>query len=581
MPREHSEGTNSTVAGQIVILSIVLAFALSGQSAHGQYVYSVAPGVSSVRLTPGSGEVQSAIIAPGKNAQCPAGRLFFSMDADWPPQTGSIVGADLNNPANQIQATFETEPDSAHDAFLTNDNDLLSLPNGDLLFVWGFRTSAPLNPKPGWFDVTFYLDPNNNPVSPAGVRRGEIVYRSQDCGQSFQFMSKIDPARVGDGSCADPQPHGTYTPPPFLNGGTDGQLTKVLGGNVYMTTDCVGFLPDMSSSSFALSSTPVNRTYVLQSTDEGASWNTLGYITGLGWRTDIELLANGDLAFAFGTNGVLGFGHSQPGGTYAFSTAALQTNVPFGWAKSNNFPTGMFANRYASALLTRGFSANVVTLAYPAAMTDSQNTIVDGYELYFYNENSYQLSEDAPIFPAVHSSGNYTLYVTAVDPGQGPILLYWMDVNANENRATMMGRLLLADGTYSNDFPIAETIEGFPSEQAHGGIVTRAYSFSIPPASPGSAVFYGDYHTAGAYSVSSVGSKTTTATHHYYPIWIESDNRVHYSHVEVTFTIHHLKRMPKSEKMLSVRHLHWHQAPRSVELRRVSADRDRAIVEEK
>src|SRR5438067_1999446 len=160
------------------------AFAFGLPLTAADYSYSVSTGIQSIKVVNGSGEVQSTVVGPGLKSACPAGRFLITMDSIRPPQVGTVIGRDLNNPGTpDIQSTFDPDPDST-DGFYTNDDDIVTLSNGDVLMLWGYHSRAPLNPKPGWFDLTF-----KGAFGP-GARRGTIVYRSKDCGQSFQYLTK-------------------------------------------------------------------------------------------------------------------------------------------------------------------------------------------------------------------------------------------------------------------------------------------------------------------------------------------------------------------------------------------------------
>jgi hypothetical protein len=87
------------------VIAVVLVAATSSRAY--QYKHSVTAGVQTVNLNNNSGEVQSTIVPPGVNFNCPAGRFLISMDTMKPPQLGTVIGRDLNNPnAQNIQSTF-------------------------------------------------------------------------------------------------------------------------------------------------------------------------------------------------------------------------------------------------------------------------------------------------------------------------------------------------------------------------------------------------------------------------------------------------------------------------------------------
>jgi hypothetical protein len=553
------------------LYSAVLVALLAGGSdfSAAQYSYAVTPGVQAINLVNGSGEVQSTVVPPGLKGQCPAGRFLISMDTVRPPHVGTVIGRDLNTPATpDIQSTFDPDPDAAHDAYGTNDDDIVTLPNGDVLLLWGYHSLAPLNPKPAWFDVTFGA--NTGP----GVRRGTMVYRSTDCGQSFQFLTRIDPAKLGDGLCANPQPLKPPPAPPLIkyaNGGSDGQLAKVSGGSsVYLTMDCVGFLQDKSKPGFVLSQNSVDRTYVLRSTDEGANWTDLGFIPGLGhgdtgWRTGIVAMQNGDLAF--GAFNFFMFAHKQNNGTYSFSSATYPTTAPSGWSDTSNpvFSAINGTRIMANSLLTRVPGSKSLAIAYPASIKDANNTLADGYELFLFDPSNNNLAQAAPILPTVHALGHFLMHMVAIDPGSGPVLLYWYDIDGNAKTATMRGRFIYNDGNYSDDFAIATITEykGPPSPTKG-----QTDSFTVPYKFQTGFAWYGDYHTAGGYTPSGI-MPTTSQTFHYYPMWVQSDGKARYSHVSVTHTL--IAKGPAPPGGSIILYPKWKPGPPPVELGIVTA----------
>jgi hypothetical protein len=540
--------------------SFSLAFALTSGSvavaAH--YSYSVPPGVQAIPLIGGSGEVQSTVVGAGLNANCPAGRLLISMDMVRPPAVGTVVGRDLNNPNTpDIKSTFDPDPDSANDQFLTNDDDIITMSNGDVLLLWGYHTIAPLNPKPPWFDVTFSVGASLS-FGP-GVRRGTIVYRSKDCGKSFHYVSRIDPAKIGDGSCAFPQPASALVPQPnpnkpnYSNGGSDGQLAKVDNNQVYLTMDCVGFKQDKTKQNFVLSSSPLSAVYVLRSDDEGTSWKTLGFIPGLpgdsGWRTGVVAMQNGNLWFGVGTE--LLFAQKKNNGTYTFFSLAHSPGPPGGWgpdySNNPNIPIINSTRVMANTLATRVPGSKRILIAYPAAIKDINNKESFGYQMFLYDPQTNQFGQAEPILPAVHSPNNFLMHMAAIDPGSGPVLLYWYDINGLSKKATMRGRLIFADGNYSDDFVVAKD----PS--APTGV---DHKFDVNPA------WYGDYLTAGGYATHGIQS-ALNRTYHYYPMWVQSDGQARYSHVIVD---EKLSVKPLEKGGIIILYPKWKPAPPPVEV---------------
>lgn len=513
--------------------------------------------INLVNLPPSqSGEVQSTVVGPGLKSQCPTGRFLISMDAVRPPQTGTVIGRDLNHPGTpDVQSSFESDPDAAHDLYGTNDDDIITLANGDVLLIWGVHIDDSLNPKPGWFDLTYAGGGTFGP----GARRGSFVYRSTDCGQSFQYVTKIDPAKQGDGLCANPQPLKSPAPPAtYANGGSDGQLSKAVGNTVYLTMDCVGRLQDTSKPGWVLGTDFVARVAVLSSTTEGTSWKYLGYIPKLdgdaGWRAGVVPLSNGDLAF--GLLNFLTFGKKQTNGGYKFDGATIPAPTDSGWGDANNAKYQAIDGTkvLANTLTVRVPGGDDILIAYPATVKDSNGKSVDGYEMVLYDPLNNSFGQAEPIFPAVHSANHFLMHMVAIDPGSGPVLLYWYDIDANAKTATMEGRLIYENGAYSPNFAVATTTFFKPPKYPLPMIVP--YSFATDSA------WYGDYHTAGGYAPTGIVSPNFEQ-YNYYPMWVQSDGQARYSHVTVT-------RNPVLAKQgLFILYPIWKPGPPPVEIEKV------------
>ncbi len=508
------------------------------------------------------------------------GRFLISMDFVRPPQSGTVIGRDLNNPGTpDIQSTFQADPDST-DKFGTNDDDILTLANGDVLLLWGFHPRSALSPTPSWFSSTF------SGTDGPGVRRGTIVYRSTDCGQSFQYVTKIDPGQLpGDAQkvCANPQPTQAPasppvapTPPPaakYANGGSDGQLAKVdADGNVYLTMGCVGYYPVPSKAGFVLDpQNRVNRTYVLisKTPSEGTAWTTLGYLPGpAGWRTAIVPLAGGELALSPGQfGGYLSFAAAQ-GGQYAFNATTYPIGPSYGWTDSANpifhaiNPRGTGAAIMSHTLVTRvPGSTTKVLIAYPTT-ANANGTMLDGYQVAIYDAQTKAFAPGL-VLPAVQKANHFIMHMVAIDPGFGPILLYWYDVDGNAQTATVRGRLVFEDGTFSKDFAVA-TDPGFKKP---GVIYPPGMSPIVPHSFPVTTGWYGDYITAGGDTPHVVVAFPTSEQFNYYPMWVEGGQTAQYSHVVVNRTVAIALSNLGTMQKLPILIPKWKPAPPPVEMR--------------
>ncbi len=137
------------------------------------------------------GEVQSTVVPPGKNAACPDGKLLISNDHAKNP--AEISRFNLNNPGKPSKTIPQEPPGFGnYRRILSNDHDIVTLPNGDVLLLKMGQTKAPLHPEPAWFDAAYKIrdikDDDGNVVGTQfwgpGARSEILVWRSQDCGHS-------------------------------------------------------------------------------------------------------------------------------------------------------------------------------------------------------------------------------------------------------------------------------------------------------------------------------------------------------------------------------------------------------------
>ncbi|MEO6394097.1 MAG: hypothetical protein ABIP75_19740 [Pyrinomonadaceae bacterium] len=521
-----------------------------------------------VKLPIAAGEAQSTVVPPGKNSQCLPGRFLVSNDNFRPPN-GVVSGQNLDQPGGtpipstfdmgSLSPNFSADPAKTKYTFGSNDHDLVSLSNGDVLYITSAWSRMPLNlpsgpgkfgtvqkKDPDWFKDTFRGDFGPN------ARTVVLVFRSTDCGANFTFLSEMDPLRKGDGLCAMPQIRdndtGVTPHKPWDMGGTDGQLVKVDPANdhIFLTFQCVGNHADESKKpEFVLDrNNPINKTLVLMSTNHGASWKDLGYIDQAAWRFGVIPLESDELGFGLGNS--LLFGHLGPGGKYVFDTQGIPASSEL-WGWDPEFPANknvpvksIFANMWVHPILTRTPDAKSYLLAYPDVIGQSGF----GYRVSWFDRGLSHLSAMLPVFPSNPGPDNFIFHLTAVDPGKGPILLYWYDFDSATKMGTIRGRLII-DGVFgSEDFTISQS----------GG---QPNSFALTTTDP--AYWYGDYLTAGGYvseASTSVGSgkfkivTSMTATYVYYPMWVEPDGTVNYTRLEYAIKADLLGKTAKVVKKL-------------------------------
>jgi hypothetical protein len=594
--------------------AIICALLLSAATARAQNI-----SVGDVMKLPiPAGEGQSTVVPPNMKGQCKAGRILVSNDGLRPPN-GVVSGRDLDKKEPTVVSSifdmgtlgrsFDADYAKSSYIFATNDHDLVTLSNGDVLYVTGAfsrmppfelrgldsqSTEAAKQANPVWWKDTYRSiclaqDSSGNcrkvyPWGP-GARSVVLVWRSTDCGEHFEFVSEFDPARFGGGLCAMPQfrldakqnviPDKTYEA-----GGTDGSLVKVdpATDRVYMTFGCVGShrLPGKSSEFLLDSNNPIYQTLIAAADNEGETWRALGYIKERWWRVGIAPLPGGELGFGF--NNAVVFGRKDAAGRYEFDSTAVQApeaSLGLAWEgtfpANSNIPIGsIHANVWASSVITRTPDATGSILAYPAALGNQGY----GYHLYFYDQLNKKLGKANDIFPATPSKDNFIFHLTAIDPGKGPILLYWYDFDSATKKATIRGRLITSDSEYSDDFLVSQSA-GKPHTI---NLTSQDY-------------WFGDYHSGGGFvteGAQSMGQGKSRVligegrAYDYYPMWVEPDGTVRYTKVEYVVhvdqsTIFGSVNKPKPIKLNPLTQKQWRPQPPPVtfsELRRSMAPRE-------
>ena len=531
----------------------------------------------SIKILSDAGEAQSTVVPPNKKSQCQQGRILISNDQRHPPDS-VVFGNNLDQQGGPIiHSKFDMglinghfEKELTKTKYLlsgTSDHDLVTLSNGDVLYITGAFSSMPVWPPvthtkaPGWFADTFRCTEQEdrtclpNKAFGPGARSVLLVFRSTDCGETFTCVSEMDPARELGGSCAFPQFRRDWetkaTPQIFMKpwdmGGSDGQLVKVDPANdrVYVTFQCVGYNPDESRKPEFVpnNADPLNKTLVGMF-DAGLTWSSFGFIDVKEWRFNVIPLGGDELGFGYG-NAVL-FGKKNAAGKYEFDSAGQAAPVgSYSWASEGDFAANpgvpvasIHANVWASPVLTRTSSATTFMLAFP----DRFGAKGFGYRFYFLDRTATekQLVEKDAILPAVAGKDNFVFQVTAIDPGAGPVLLYWYDVDSAARTVTIRGRLVSGKAEYSADFVISQQ-SGSPRSFA---LTAQDY-------------WFGDYKTAGGYVSSSnvtqgEGSfkfSLKTSTFHYYPVWIDPNGSVNYTEVDYTIDKMLLKPSAKAKQL--------------------------------
>lgn len=556
-----------------------------------------------------AGEAQSTVVPPGKKGQCQQGRFLVTNDRLRPPES-VVRGRDLNQTGGAtVASTFNLgtlaanyDPTDIADSnyyFGTNDHDLVTLSNGDVLYITGAFTRSPIKRRPGsvplatppWFKHAFRSGVCNNMQTcdqlidfGPNARTNLLVFRSTDCGQTFDYVTEMDPVVFGGGTCALPQFRRDWsvkgapiiTSKPYDMGGSDGQLVKVDPATdlVYATFQCVGYNPDPTKKpEFVLDlKNKINKTMVLVFNPANSSWKSLGYIDQAAWRFGVVPFAGDELAFGFSSS-VL-YGKKKADGKFEFdSTGVVAPNGSFSWMGEWDFvdvngnsdvPVGMIgSNVLAVPVVARTPNSKNLILAFP----DKFGSKGAGYRVYFYSRAAKTLKELSkdPILPAEADEDNLVFHLAVADPpGGGPVLLYWTDLDSSAKKVTVRGRVITGNGEFTDDFTISQ----------NGG---QPASFQLA----GNDYWYGDYHTAGAFfrKLTAPGPGPFTlevpsaARFEYYPMWVEPNGTVRYTRVEYAVEPSVLTKTPLMKvRDVAIRRVPpetWDPQPQPVDLSRI------------
>jgi hypothetical protein len=507
----------------------------------------------------GPSEAQSTVIRPGANPQCSAGALLISND--WVrPSNGIVQAHDLAGKNADVVSVLDVPPHPEYYAYGTNDHDLIAMNDGSVLYLTGAFSKEPLATQPAWWNVAYRG--NFGP----GARTNLMVWRSTDCGAHFKYVGEMDPALMEDGSCANPQ--GSLDAAKHYDmGGSDGQLVKVdpASGTLYLTFRCVGNEGTTDpSGNFTLTSTALNKTLVASSTNNGASWKSLGFINGVNWWR-FGILPMGDrIAFGFANDVVFG---KPSGGKLAFGKAQPLTGQygGFNWttAPFNPNPSPdpyIYSNVWGNTMIARAGESNGLLLGFPTVI-GSGASAANGYSVFFHDPaDSGTFSEMPAITPLTSAPTSYVMDVTAIDLGRGPVLLYWMDVDTASHKGRMRGRIIVSMGQYSSDFDI--------TKDADLTLNSNNYFLTAPQ------FFYGDYHTASGYiqqprKAMVILGNATSDIYHFYPIWVDRAGGARYATVTVSEggQMGANSQMAKQLNISTIGRAQWKETPPTVELR--------------
>lgn len=499
------------------------------------------------------GEVQSTVVPPKKKDQCPNGRLLASNDQYKSP--GRVYRFDFDEivAANAYAIPQAIPGPSSVSEIASNDHDLVTLNNGDVLLLKMGRTIASLNPKPGWFDYTYKISSDRSSTWGPGARSILYVWRSEDCGESFSLRSSIDTALMNDGygatsdgSAGGPQywegpvtsSPGSAQQPIWQMGGTDGPLAKVdrATNKVFYSIGIVGDKRDTTQSGYHLYNDKINRATVALSADRGETWSDAITLPFRGWRLEVVPIRNNRVAFLSGGGWACGARsatnecwriHLKDLGPSRSSTVDPGTDLyiprinPWTNISNKKDPGRMNVNgtdvlvwkKQNQAVLARSPSSNGVILAVPEMMPGQGGY---GYGLYFVDAAG-NYTPMQKVAPMVANGKGVIFHLAAIDLGVGPVMLYWYDINAAEQKIQVRGRLITADSAYTSDFPV-----------------------SLPFDAPTTSTWFGDYQMSGGHArnlrqLTQVGQQrvaiSNPPTFEYFPVWKQPDGEIHFGQV--------------------------------------------------
>lgn len=462
-----------------------------------------------------AGEVQSTVVPPHKSLKCPQGRFLTSTDAERPVGNGTylIRGKDLGSDKVMVATIKAIGAGAENYDFVTNDHDLVTLPNGDVVYLIAAASKRPPSSgtKPAWWKYTY-----RGEFGP-GAHAVLLAWLSTDCGESFSYRGEFDPLEAGDASCVNPQGSNTGSTgnPRYDMGGCDGQTVSVDpgSGDLYLTFSCVGYTVDTSASPFGLTTTPLNKTLVARSSNKGQSWTTLGSLPVRRWRSEAVALRTPGiatptaLAEEVGTGVMIGAlggaGISSPTFTQVIPNETLHQGIP-----------QVYANLvgYQAAILVDGPQPNTLILAAPDSIPGKPSPR-HGYQVFSLTRSGQKIIGQTtlePVVPQGADADSFVLHLTAANAG-GAMLLYWADIDAKTMSATIRGRAIFSDGSMSKDFAIS-TSNGAPR------------SFALSPykmCDTASSCWYGDYWTASGFTTSSKTVTSSITTHTFAPVWVD------------------------------------------------------------
>jgi hypothetical protein len=548
-----------------------------------QFTFTASPNTKRFHFK--GGESQSAVVAPGKKAQCPNGRIFVSDEHRHPPvaiasinpvsDTTDVVhwrnlpgpkkiipgegvslffspGATVNKGPLSNTGQPQQAPSSGHLKSWGWDHQLVSLPNGDLIYQRAMLSKAPINTRPDWWDFSF-----RDGFGP-GARSTLATWRSTDCGETFEYISEINSYGSKYEECANPRNLGNDEKPIISMGGTDGPNLVVDrdDGTAYAVFPCVGDQFKKGAQGEPVFGPAIAKTYVFSLKSGKKTFINRGAYQPNLWGPTAVPLSDNRLAVGMSGIGPLSLtgimiGKAQSNtGLFSFLHKPVAVNgVSWGWDEPGSFPWKIPLKTDLRKHVSAGIAGNTVLarvpgkaeillLAFPAMVEGKSKTKTHGFRVYYYHAKNDdpqndQIVETDSIIPAGPAEKSMIMHLTAIDPGDGgPILLFWYDLNGNNKTARIRGRFIYTDQTTSSPFANIGESNDFDVALADG----QSTEFSLES---GGSYWFGDYKTAGGFKSpkDEAAPLFTVLTYRYFPVWIQPDGTVNYTEVTATRTI--------------------------------------------
>jgi hypothetical protein len=339
------------------------------------------------------------------------------------PAGGSLAATAIDSATLQLQQT---------DNFISADNHVLHLQDGTLYISWLYSSSAPLTPKPSWWDAV--AGPPNN--FPAGSRGSMLQLISSDCGKTWTRQPDLDSAVIGNGYWGWPQ-GGANGNEPWI-GGWDRQeiYADPYNGRLYATIRAI------TSTLIGYKDHPDDAYLLFYSDDQGRNW-TLSPMRFASWEPlSMTSTPSGRLFLAHcvgtdqGNRLVVDWVDPQDIGNGSSTGSVVIANGTgtfdeCGTLQQNALPAGVAFEYLAHVSLSRigANNADSIRIAYPR--------IENGRQVRFVMGLTFGADGKPVVVPLnvvrARDAGGSVLYASFVEP-DGPeakntnvAVLYWIE----------------------------------------------------------------------------------------------------------------------------------------------------------